>query len=297
MVKCKECECEFDSLDSLRRHITQKHGVNAEQTYVDYVLNGVKPTCKCGCGESVKFLSIEKGFVDYIRGHAARVNNNWGHNKEVLRKSHETQKKMHASGDLKIWNKGLTIDDSRVKNNIDKVMSNPNRGINISKKLKGVSKSEEHKIKIQEASELRWSNPDEREKQSHRRMLYITKNGFEVKSKLEDIFINIMEEEFGFKEHIDYHRQHYVREIKSLYDFKISGKKILIEVDGDFWHCNPNSKYNKPKYAAQISNLKQDKIKEEWCLNNNFKLLRFWESDIKNKPEEIINILIKELGL
>jgi very-short-patch-repair endonuclease len=290
-IKCKDCQREFNDLDSLRRHRVQKHGINAEQTYIDYVLDGIEPKCKCGCGEKPKYLGIDVGYRDYIRGHAAKVNNNWGHNPKAIKKSHETQRKLYANGELKIWNKGLTMDDPRVRDNIDKVMSNPNRSKNISKKLIGVKKSGKHKEKLKIASKLRWSNPDEREKQSHKRMLYITKNGFEVKSKLEDIFIGIIEKEFDFKEHVDYYRQYYVREIKSLYDFKLSGKNILIEIDGDYWHCNPNSKHAKPKYAAQFKNLKQDKIKEDWCLNNSFNLLRFWESDIKNKPEDVISVL------
>ena len=50
MIICKECDREFESLDSLRRHRSQKHSINAEQTYIDYVLDGVEPKCKCGCG-------------------------------------------------------------------------------------------------------------------------------------------------------------------------------------------------------------------------------------------------------
>jgi very-short-patch-repair endonuclease len=297
MEICKECQREFIDLDSLRRHRSQKHGINAEQTYIDYVLKGVGPTCKCGCGEKPKYLGIDAGYREYIRGHASRVNNNWGHNDKALKKSHDTQKKMHADGTLKIWNKGLTIDDERVRDNVNKVIANPNRGKNISKKLKDIPKSEEHKINIQKAAELRWLNPEEREKQSHRRMEYIIKNGFQVKSKLEDIFKDILFNEFGFINEVHYYAQYYIREIKSLYNFKIKGKNIMIEVDGDFWHCNPNSKFNVPVYAAQKSNLIQDKIKNDWCVENGFKLLRFWESDIKNKPKEIINILKKELDL
>lgn len=93
MVKCKICESEFESIDSLRRHNSQKHNINAEQTYIDYVLGGIKPTCKCGCGEKPKYLGMDSGYRDYIRGHAARINNNWGHNPEAIKKSHETQKK------------------------------------------------------------------------------------------------------------------------------------------------------------------------------------------------------------
>lgn len=155
MISCKDCNKEFDSLKSLSSHRFQKHGINPKVTYDEYVLNGDSYKCACGCGEETNFLSIIKGYRDYVRGHASRVNNNWGHNPEAIKKSHETQKKMHASGEITIWNKGLTIDDPRVKDNIDKVMSNPNRGKNISKALSGVPKSDEHKKKLSDVSKLK----------------------------------------------------------------------------------------------------------------------------------------------
>lgn len=292
MINCKECNREFESLDSLRRHRNQKHGVNAEQTYIDYVLNGNEPTCKCGCGEKPKYLGIDAGYRDYIRGHAARVNNNWGHNPEVLKKSHDTQKKMYNSGELNVWNKGLTIEDGRVRDNINKVMSNPNRSNNISKKLIGVPKTEEHKENIKIAADKRWESDEEREKQSNRRMEYIIKHGFQTKSKLEENFKDILINNLGLKNN-EFHHQYYIREIKSLYDFKISGKNILIEIDGDFWHCNPTSKFAIPQYASQKKNLIQDEIKNKWCLDNGFILLRFWETDINNNPNTVIETLKK----
>ena len=75
----------------------------------------------------------------------------------------------------------------------------------------------------------------------------------------------------------------------------MAGKKILIEVDGDYWHCNPNGKFPQPIYEAQKANLIQDKVKEVWCLNNEFKLLRFWEKDINERPEWVIDELKKQL--
>lgn len=295
MVICKECNREFETLDALRRHRVQKHKVSAEQTYIDYVLDGIEPKCKCGCDEKPKFLGIDAGYRDYKLGHASRVNNNWGHNINAIKKSHETQKKMYENGELIIWNKGLTIEDDRVRDNITKVMSNPERGNNISKKLTGVTKSQEHIKKIKEHSKLRWENPEEREKQSNRRMEYIIKNGFTPTSKLEETFEKILIDNFNFKLDKDYYYQFYVRKIKAIFDFKISGKKILIEVDGDYWHCNPNSRYAEPTSDAQIGNLIQDKIKSEWCIENGFKLLRFWESDIKNNLESVIKKLKEEL--
>jgi len=167
-IKCKECDKVFKSLDSVRRHRSQKHDISAEQTYIEYVLGGIKPTCKCGCGSETKYLGIKSGYRDYIRGHASRVNNNWGHNPEAIRKSHETQKKMYDSGELTIWNRGLDVTDPRVKDNIDKMLANPDRGKNTSKGLSGVEKSDDHKHKLSETAKIRWSDPKEREKQSHR---------------------------------------------------------------------------------------------------------------------------------
>lgn len=293
MVKCKICESEFKSIDSLRRHNSQKHNINAEQTYIDYVLGGVEPTCKCGCGEKPKYLGIDSGYRDYIRGHAARINNNWGHNQNAIKNSHDTQKKMYKSGELTIWNKGLTMDDERVKDNIEKIMSNPNRGKNISKKLKDIPKSKEHKENIQKSAILRWSNEDEREKQSHRLISNLIKNNYRnKKTKLEIKFQSILES-LGFIEKIDFI---YQKQISSaIFDFYFEGKNLLIEVDGDFHHCNPNSIHSIPKYDIQLKTISNDIRKNRIADNKKIKLLRFWELDINNNLDSVIEILKKEL--
>jgi very-short-patch-repair endonuclease len=295
MMICKECNREFETLESLSKHRALKHKIPSVQTYIDYKLDGIKPICKCGCGELVKFLGIHVGFREYAWGHASRVNNNWGHNPEALKKSHETQKQMHSTGKLQIWNKGLTMDDERVKDNIEKVMSNPERGDNISKALTGIPKSNEHKFKMKERSIKRWQNQDERNKQSQRRVDWMANNDFTVKSKTETTFNDFLLN-LGLKENIDYKRQHYVREIKAFYDFFIYKSFTYIEVDGDFWHCNPNSRFSIAVYESQKKNLLKDQEKNSWCINNDIKLLRFWESDINNKPEEVITRLKQEIG-
>ena len=292
-IKCNECDREFESLDSLRRHRSQKHGINAEQTYIDYVLDGVEPKCKCGCGQKPKYLGIDAGYRDYIRGHAARINNNWGHNLEAIKKSHDTQRKMHSDGTLKMWNDGLTIEDPRVRDNIDKIMSNPERGKNISKKLIGVEKSDEHKLKIKEASDLRWSKQEERDKQSERLITRLIKNNYRnKKTKLENDFQLILEG-LGFEE--DVHFAYQQRISSAIFDFYFGFHNILIEVDGDFHHCNPSSIHKIPKYPIQIKTIGNDIRKNLIAEDKGYKLLRFWESDINNNLDEVINRLKEEL--
>jgi len=287
-IKCKICDKEFTSLLGLSRHNSKKHSIPSEMRYIEYSLNGVMPTCECGCGSKPTFLSIVKGYNKFIRGHASRINNNWGHNSKAIKKSHATQRLMYRSGKLKIWNKGLTIDDPRVKDNIDKMMANPNRGKNISKALSNLPKTEEHKRKLSESQIKSWNNKEKRDRQRDNRINYIRNNNLIPISKLEKYFESILNDKFNLKCDVDYYPQFYVKEIRGLFDFKLSGKKILIEIDGDYWHCNPNSKFKIPKYAAQISNVKKDKIKKKWCNENNYQLIRFWEFDIKNNLDEVV---------
>lgn len=123
MKKCNRCPKEFESYDSLKRHVGLIHKVDAVTFYVECHLNGCWPKCKCGCGGNVKWSYELKGFRKFCQGHQSRVHNNWGHNKAALEKSVETRKERFASGEISVWNKGLTINDERVKNNIDKSTS------------------------------------------------------------------------------------------------------------------------------------------------------------------------------
>ena len=289
--KCSDCNKEYDSLKSLSSHRFQKHGIKPKVTYDEYVLNGDSYKCACGCGEETKFLGVVKGYRDYIRGHGSRVNNNWGHNPEAIKKSHETQKKMHASGEITIWNKGLTIDDPRVKDNIDKVMSNPNRSKKISMALSGVEKSEEHKIKLSLIAKERWSDPLEREKQSIRLIKLLIKNNYRnKKTKLEIKFQEILEN-IGLVEGLDFKYQHQIS--TAIFDFLLIKKNILIEVDGDFHHCNPKI-YSEPLYPIQIKTTNNDIRKNIIAEKCNVHLIRFWEDDINNDLVSVVN-KIKEI--
>jgi hypothetical protein len=129
---------EFNKLISLSLHYRSSHKRTAKELYVALNCNGVEPTCKCGCGSSVKYLGITDGFREYVHGHASKVHNNWGHNKHVLLKGQATRKTMLKEGTWKPfvsnetgehWSKGLTKEtDERiakmsisVRNNQDEV--------------------------------------------------------------------------------------------------------------------------------------------------------------------------------
>jgi len=72
------------------------------------------------------------------------------------------------------------------------------------------------------------------------------------------------------------------------YDFKIKNKPIIIEVDGDYWHGNPNTKSH--FRGAEKTRIK-DSLKEIMAKNRGYKIIRMWEADIKKDISVVKNRL------
>ena len=82
------------------------------------------------------------------------------------------------------------------------------------------------------------------------------------------------------------------------YDFIIHGKRIFIEVQGDYWHGNPllfnEDGLNGKRKLNEIQLLKRkiDDKKREFAESKNFKIIYIWESDInKNNYTALEEIL------
>lgn len=83
---------------------------------------------------------------------------------------------------------------------------------------------------------------------------------------------------------------------KYIADIYLDSKKLIIECDGDYWHCNPN-KYSPDFYHPQMKKTAQQK----WDEDNNrkleleelgYKVLRFWNSDINKHFDIILNKIL-----
>lgn len=70
-----------------------------------------------------------------------------------------------------------------------------------------------------------------------------------------------------------------------VFDFKIRNQKILIEVNGDYWHCNPKV-YPHPINNWQKFALRRDFAKKAYAKQNGYSLYRIWEKDIKENEIE-----------
>ncbi|MFD1777971.1 hypothetical protein ACFSFW_04765 [Fredinandcohnia salidurans] len=72
-------------------------------------------------------------------------------------------------------------------------------------------------------------------------------------------------------------------------DFQLRNNKI-IEVHGDYWHCNPKV-YKEPKNETQRRKIKQDRMKRA-CFNElGYTVLYIWELDINNNYDQVIKII------
>ncbi len=80
------------------------------------------------------------------------------------------------------------------------------------------------------------------------------------------------------------------------FDFKVEDKNILVEIDGDYWHCNTSIGIW-PKKEYQIKNIENDRFKENLSKSNGYKLYRFWQYDIWNKENEVERKLLDILEI
>jgi very-short-patch-repair endonuclease len=70
-------------------------------------------------------------------------------------------------------------------------------------------------------------------------------------------------------------------------DFYIPELNLYCEIDGDYFHSNPLIYPNGPVTKTQKINYSKDISKNKFFEKNNLHLIRFWESEILNNPEEI----------
>ena len=118
-------------------------------------------------------------------------------------------------------------------------------------------------------------------------------------SNLENYVLNVLRE-MG----INYETQFKFNNYFHKYDAKLSNTKIILEINGDFWHANPNvysendilnfSQTNHPK-AKDIWD--KDKKNKEYAEKKGYKVITIWESEIKKKNDiELMEFLLNKIN-
>jgi len=78
-----------------------------------------------------------------------------------------------------------------------------------------------------------------------------------------------------------------VRGMPGTPDFVIPGKKLIVFVDGEFWHGKDTDLMAlSPFWRAKISNnVRRDKRVDRRLRRMGWSVYRFWEKDVKSRPE------------
>lgn len=184
----------------------------------------------------------------------------------------------------KPWNKGLSIEDNRVK-----AMAEKTRGRKASQETREKQKvvrknhplkarhtqkhSQETKDKCREATAKGWANGRFNRKTS-------------IEQKMEDFLKTLpLKEDFVFQFQHGYFTL----------DFAFPNAKVGIECQGGFFHTDPRLYPNGPKTKIQERNLVRDAEKRKYFSKENWQTIECWEIEINNDKfkEEIICALRK----
>lgn len=123
----------------------------------------------------------------------------------------------------------------------------------------GIKHSELSKEKMRKATIKRWENGDFNFRKT------------QIEKRVENFL-----SKYGIK-------YKFQKEVGSfVVDFYCKELNLIIECQGDFFHCNPKSKYKYPKYPVQKRNVFRDSKKREYCKRYGYCLLELWESEIND---------------
>ena len=110
-------------------------------------------------------------------------------------------------------------------------------------------------------------------------------------SKLEEDFARDFLDKLGLK----YIYQFEAKSIGRFYDFYLPEHNLLLEIDGSYHHSDPRLVKESEMNPMQKRNKRVDKIKDEWALMHGIPLMRIWEKDIRENPNQVMEMLKKRL--
>lgn len=112
-------------------------------------------------------------------------------------------------------------------------------------------------------------------------------------SKLEQDFAHDFLDKLG----VEYVWQFEAKDIERFYDYYLPKSNLIIEVDGDYWHSNPEKVDENNLSRIQKHNKWVDRLKNEWALLHGIPIMRIWENDIRNNPQKVMKMIKERLHL
>ena len=133
-----------------------------------------------------------------------------------------------------------------------------------------------------------WSQREELKERSRKTMLRELENGeiSKTNSLPQQIIDNLLSEldiKFEREKNIKYY----------CVDNYLIDYNLIIEVQGDYWHCNP-LKFNNKITKTQYNRISKDKAKHTYVKNNyEIEILYLWENDIFNNIDLCKNLILE----
>ena len=164
------------------------------------------------------------------------------------------------------------------KTNVDKALE--------TKEHWTIEQKSHHSNAISAARKKEWENMDDEKKEKKindldkGRKIFLEKTPYlsRIELRIQNIF-----NQAG----ISYHYNYFIG--RRSYDFKI--KNLIIEIQGDYWHMNPKV-YKKddinPSFQMTAEKVwEKDKKKKEYAEKYGYKVLCFWEKEIRAIKEDV----------
>lgn len=283
-LTCKICNQIFNRQNQLSIHIIKQHQYATYENYiVDYFYNGCKPTCKCGCGTELNFMTHKNPifYAEYTKNH-------WPHKKHTDETKHRMKNsikqtfidKYGVDNPMKIEQFRDNIRKTKLEkygngayNNMDQVKR--------TKLTKYGDPTFSNPSKARKTNQERYganSYPASEEGKSQIRKTKLEKYGNATYNNMEKVEQTKMDK-YGYRSEFldrDFRKKYNTNEtgihttIKNLlnseqcvingYEFDILFHNFIIEIDGDIFHPKSMQNMSIIQLASCINDFRKTKI-------------------------------------
>lgn len=289
-MKCLICNKILKNNLGLGIHLKKSHNETLEKYTLKYIYNDQIPKCKCGCDKNVTWHQNKCKYNEYINGHHGWSSWNGSEkHKEHVRKINlnrpieESRKRGIKSAETK-----------RKQGNLNHTQQTKDK---ISKTLKEEYKKGNRKV---------WQYTNENAKDILNKLHKKRANTISKKLKNNEyrkgtFFYTKSENKLKYildKLNIEYIQQYKIK--THPFDFYLPKKNLLIEVDGDYWHCNKKTdkrfvdeNFIHPHKKITTKEVrKKDEENNMLAKENNYKIIRLWDSEIKTHDIESMSKIL-----
>jgi len=288
--------------------------------------------CSYGCGKVAQYkykngklcCSISKNKCSSMRRkNSDGINKNGIWNKGLTKETDKsvlkysisgknTRRSQVENGEYVVWNKGLTIKDERVWNNVKDLSKNRKGYYHTLKYFVdkfGTKEGEEKYLELNKLKALTLENFIDKygDDDGIKRYLdlFNKKNKIKFYSKVSQELFDSLLKNINFDKiyYAEYNKEYGIKSKKRyyFYDFVVLDNKKIIEFNGDIWHANPNlyDNNNKP-FCYENIDLNEiwdfEKKKLRIAKNRGFEILVIWENEYRDSKDEVINKCLKFLN-